>query len=94
MPHKQPRRPELTTYRWKQLRLKILNRDHWICGMCGGPIDRDAPAGTRWSATVDHITPVSAGGSIHDEHNLRAAHHACNSGHALPPPPSKASRQW
>lgn len=52
------------------------NRDHlkqhsrWICGLCGLKIKKN-------DLTVDHIVPLSRGGS-HDLENLRLVHAKCN----------------
>lgn len=55
----------------------ILERDDWRCYLCRSPI----PSDTSWphplSATVDHVVPMSAGGSSRND-NLRAAHWHCN----------------
>ncbi|HUS17832.1 MAG TPA: HNH endonuclease [Chloroflexia bacterium] len=55
----------------------VLRRDNWHCYLCDRAID---PA-LRWpheqSGTVDHVMPVSAGGT-HRVANLRAAHWRCN----------------
>lgn len=49
------------------------------CGICGGEMERDLPRGLRGSPTIDHIQPLSKGGS-HVVENLQWAHMACNSG--------------
>lgn len=58
-------------------RLRVLVRDGWHCYLC----DRDIDATLRWphdrAGTVDHVKPVSAGGTNADS-NLRAAHWSCN----------------
>lgn len=50
---------------WEATRLRILNRDGWICGYCGKALEGQ-------DATVDHIIPIDAGGTD-DDHNLIAA---------------------
>jgi hypothetical protein len=59
------------------VRQRVLRRDDWHCYLCAGDIDRTV----RWpharSGTVDHVFPVSAGGTDALE-NLRAAHWGCN----------------
>ena len=61
----------------KRARRRILDRDEWRCYLCQRPI----PRGVEWphplSGTIDHVMPVSAGGSD-DPSNLRAAHWHCN----------------
>ena len=59
-------RPELKNKRWKTLRKQILERDNYVCWMCGGKADQ-----------VDHLVPPSAGGSEGAE-NLAAACGPCN----------------
>ena len=55
----------------------LADRDGWSCWLCGGEIDRDAPAGSPWRATADHLVPRSRGGSS-ELANLRLAHRRCN----------------
>jgi len=59
--------------------MHVLQRDGWRCQLCGEVIDRDAPARSSHSATVDHIVAVLDGGSWYELDNLRAAHLVCNS---------------
>ena len=40
---------------WEALRLRVLNRDGWICAACGKEL-------VGADATVDHIIPKDAGG--------------------------------
>lgn len=53
------------------LRARILDRDGWACQYCGARLL------TNKDATVDHIHPVSLGGT-NDESNLRACCQPCN----------------
>lgn len=55
--------------RW--LRLKVIERDGMVCGLCGGDVD-----GVE-DIHIDHIKPVSHGGSDHIS-NLQVAHSWCN----------------
>ena len=71
---KDPRR----THAWRKVAAKVLARAD-ACALCGLPLVPDAPPRSRWSSSVDHIVPVSAGGPWFDEHNLRASHYGCNS---------------
>lgn len=59
-------------------RLGIYERDGWVCQICTDPVDPDLPPNDTWSATLDHITPRSAGGDDSPS-NLRLAHRWCNS---------------
>ncbi|WP_430497854.1 HNH endonuclease [Micromonospora trifolii] len=47
------------------------------CHICGEPIDWEADHLDPRSLVVDHIVPVSRGGT-HDRSNVAAAHRACN----------------
>lgn len=56
---------------------ELADRDGWVCWLCEGPIDRDAPDGSPGQATVDHVVPRSRGGRT-ELANLRLAHRRCN----------------
>ena len=60
------------------LRMAVLERDGWVCHLCGRRIGRTANANSAAGASVDHLVPVSCGGSD-DLSNLAAAHRGCNS---------------
>ncbi|MFD3920546.1 HNH endonuclease signature motif containing protein [Streptomyces sp. NPDC058595] len=49
-----------------------------------------------WSFTLDHIVPLSKGGSLLDRANARSLHRACNSGRGNRPGAQalKTSRRW
>ena len=49
-----------------------------VCGICGHPVNFDKVFPDPWSPTVDHIIPVSKGGSPVDVANLQLAHLRCN----------------
>ena len=51
-------------------RKMLIARDGLACGICGEPM-------TEATVTIDHIVPVSKGGS-HEMANLRLAHKRCN----------------
>lgn len=55
----------------------IYERDNWTCQLCLQPIDRGLQWPNPWTATLDHIKPVSRQGP-HSESNLQAAHWICN----------------
>lgn len=48
------------------------------CHICEAPIDLTVPPRTRWSFSVDHITPRSKGGPS-TLANALPAHYGCNS---------------
>lgn len=57
--------------------IKVLERDGWKCGLCTQPISRDAQYPDPMMPSLDHIIPMSKGGS-HTHANVQAAHHRCN----------------
>lgn len=74
-----------------------LRAQHMPCWLCGHNIDYSLDPRHRMSFTLDHLVPISRGGSLLDPANARAAHRACNSskgaraGFAAP---QRASRRW
>ena len=58
--------------------LDLFKRDGWICQLCRQKIDPALRHPHRRSATVDHIVPLSKGGS-HTWDNVQSAHFGCNS---------------
>jgi 5-methylcytosine-specific restriction endonuclease McrA len=59
-------------------RKEIFKRDHWICGICGQPVDSILRHPHPGSATLDHIIPLAKGGT-HEPSNTQLAHFMCNS---------------
>lgn len=57
--------------------LEIFERDKWICGICGEKIDKTLNYPDKMSATLDHIIPLSKGGT-HTRENVQASHGVCN----------------
>ena len=49
-----------------------------VCAICGRPVNFGLKFPDPWSATVDHIIPVSKGGSPADIANMQLAHLQCN----------------
>jgi len=62
---------------WQKARAEVLATEQ-VCGLCGLPLDFQAPRFTPFAPTVDHIVPLSLGGDLLDRSNLRAAHFKCN----------------
>jgi 5-methylcytosine-specific restriction endonuclease McrA len=59
-------------------RLEVFERDAWMCGICGEPIDMSLVHPHVMSASLDHIVPLALGGE-HSYENCQAAHLSCNS---------------
>jgi 5-methylcytosine-specific restriction endonuclease McrA len=49
----------------------------WTCIICKDPIDRHRRCPDWHAATVEHITPLAAGGT-HTWDNVAPAHYICN----------------
>jgi uncharacterized protein with PIN domain len=62
---------EADFYNVRENRLKIFERDDYRCIYCGKQL-------TRFTATLDHVTPVSEGGD-NSADNLKTACLQCNS---------------
>lgn len=62
--------PQLRGLAWEDLRREIFRRDNYTCGYCGH-------RGNSLTLHVDHVFPVSRGGSD-DPSNLAAACWSCN----------------
>ena len=57
---------------------KIIYSSQSNCAICGRPVNFDKVFPDPWSATLDHIIPVSKGGAPADIENLQLAHLQCN----------------
>lgn len=64
---------------WWRIYRRML-RDATVCQIpeCGRPIDKSLRWPHPMSFSIDHIVPLSQGGSEFDRHNLRPAHLLCN----------------
>lgn len=81
-PHRKAKRDSEAERDWigRTERLAIYERDGWVCQLCTGPVDREAPATSDWAPSLDHIEPRSfALIPDHSARNLRTAHRWCNS---------------
>lgn len=56
---------------------EIAERDNFVCHICSGLVDMSLPRTSGLGATVDHVIPLSKGGSDEPD-NLRLAHWVCN----------------
>ena len=52
---------------------KIIYGSQSVCAICGRPVNFDLKFPNPWSATLDHIIPISKGGSVVDIENLQLA---------------------
>lgn len=59
------------------LRTEICERDNWICQICKKPVERNAHYPNPQAPSLDHIIPVSKGGSS-EPSNLQLTHLVCN----------------
>jgi 5-methylcytosine-specific restriction endonuclease McrA len=76
--HLQARRARLKEAYVESFHAKeIYERDNWTCGICDEPIDPASKLPDRMSASIDHIIPISKGGT-HERANVQAAHLHCN----------------
>lgn len=55
----------------------VAERDNWTCWICELRIDPEVPSTNRMGGTVDHVVPISKGGTD-DWDNLKPAHWICN----------------
>lgn len=59
------------------LRAFVCERDRWRCGICRKPVNRKRKYPDPLCASLDHVIPVSQGGT-NDVWNLRLTHLVCN----------------
>ena len=57
--------------------LTLFERDGWLCHLCDNEINRKLRLPNWWAATIDHVIPLSKGGT-HTWDNVKAAHAYCN----------------
>ena len=56
---------------------RVYVRDRWRCGLCGHKVDKRLKWPNRMCASLDHVVPMSLGGS-HTYDNVHLAHWLCN----------------
>ena len=68
---------------YRRVREQVLAEDDtcWICGNEGAD-------------TIDHLLPISRGGSILDRNNIKPAHQTCNSARGNGSKRMPQSREW
>lgn len=52
-------------------------KDNFVCYLCSEPIDMSLPRTSKLGATIDHVIPITKGGTD-DLDNLRLTHWTCN----------------
>ena len=57
--------------------IDIFERDIWLCGLCVTPVDPESAWPDPMSPSLDHILPLSKGGT-HTYENVQLAHLTCN----------------
>lgn len=61
----------------KIVHLLVFQRDEWTCHLCSKIIDKYLRGDSWMRATLDHVIPLSKGGT-HTYDNVAAAHWLCN----------------
>lgn len=56
---------------------EVYDRDGWVCGICTEPVDPLLKWPDPFSASLDHVVPLSLGGT-HTYDNVQCAHLRCN----------------
>lgn len=56
---------------------EVFDRDGWICGLCAEPVDPELRWPDPLSVSLDHVIPLSRGGS-HSRANTQCSHLRCN----------------
>ena len=59
-------------------RVEVLERDGWVCHICGESIGKELEFPHHLYGTLDHVVPLNKGG-LHCFDNVKAAHWICNS---------------
>lgn len=57
--------------------VELFERDGWICHLCMEAIQPHRRCPDPWAATMDHLVPLSLGGT-HTWDNVKASHAHCN----------------
>ncbi|MGH3504010.1 MAG: HNH endonuclease [Nocardioidaceae bacterium] len=80
---------------YRRLQARVFAEED-VCWLCGWPVDQTLPPGNPRSKSLDHVLPVSRGGSKVDRDNARLAHFNCNSrrGNRAPARMVRTSRPW
>ncbi len=74
----QRRRARLANVEHEKFRdVDVFERDKWICGICGQPINPAERHPAPGHAQLDHVVPIAKGGP-HTWENVQASHAICN----------------
>ena len=77
--HDRRRRARLANVEYEEFSdREIFERDNWRCGICHWKVDQDRKFPDWYSASLDHIVPLSRGGG-HTRRNVQCSHWICNS---------------
>jgi predicted nucleic acid-binding Zn ribbon protein len=73
------RHARIRAFGWEDIDpLVVFARDGWTCQLCHEPVDRSIRWPHPMSVSIDHVTPLAAGG-VHASYNVQCAHLGCNS---------------
>lgn len=76
--HYHKRRAQKSTTQVEDIRpIDIYERDIWLCGLCSTPVNPDTAWPDPMSPSLDHVLPLSKGGT-HTYENVQLAHLTCN----------------
>lgn len=81
---------------WRRMHARVI-AEETHCARCGGWVDKRLRFPHPYSASVDHTTPLGAGGAPLARANLRLMHFGCNSSKRdgrRPKPRPRTSRDW
>lgn len=71
-------RRDLIGHSYRQRRARAIANSGGICLLCGDAIDLTLSGNHPHGPTLEHVIPVSRGGSPDDPANLSASHRHCN----------------
>ena len=82
IPHHDKARAEFWGVDYEPIeRLRVFERDAWMCGICGHGVHKNLKFPDPGYPTLDHVVPISRGGA-HTYANVRLAHFRCNTSRA------------
>lgn len=93
------RRSDLYGDAWRKRKAIGLRNSGGVCCLCGQPLNLTVNGNHPDGPTLEHVIPVSRGGSPDDPRNLSSSHRRCNvsRGNRLVSEmrrPETPSRQW